>query len=219
MDRDTLISKNLLLVHGCCKRFSNKGIEYDDLYQSGCIGLIKAADRFDESLGFAFSTYAYPVIMGEIKRLFRDGGTLKVSRSIKELSLKINALSDKMYEQNGVTPSVGELAQILSVSPQEIAQAICSCAVPVSLTASDGEHDGGNIDVPDGDNMTDLVDNNLTVQSMLKTLSPFERQIISLRFYGNKTQTEISKEMGITQVMVSRTEKRVLTKLRKTCAK
>lgn len=219
MDRNTLISQNLLLVHGCCKRFANKGIEYDDLYQSGCIGLIKAADRFDETLGFAFSTYAYPVIMGEIKRLFRDGGTVKVSRSIKELSLKINALSDKMFEQNGVTPTVGELAGMLSVSPQEIAQAICSCAPPASLTACDGEHDGGNIDLPDSDNMTDRVDNNLTVQAMLKTLSPFERQIIALRFYGNKTQTEVSKQMGITQVMVSRTEKRVLTKLRKTCPK
>ncbi|MBQ0110740.1 MAG: sigma-70 family RNA polymerase sigma factor [Oscillospiraceae bacterium] len=217
MDRDTLISDNLLLVHGLCKRFANKGIEYDDLYQSGCIGLIKAADRFDESLGFAFSTYAYPVILGEIKRLFRDGGSVKVSRSIKELSLKINALSAKMYEQNGVSPTVNELAQALSVQPQEIAVAICSCAPPASLTANEENREGGNIDVADTDDMTERIDSTLTVDSMLKTLTPFERQIIHLRFFGNKTQTEVSKEMGITQVMVSRTEKKVLGKLRETC--
>ena len=133
MDRENLILENLRLVHSCCKRFKGKGIEYDDLYQAGCVGLIKAADAFDESRGFAFSTYAFPVIMGEIKRIFRDGGLIKVSRELKSLSLKATVAYEKLSQSLGREPHVSELAESLGVSIEEAAEALCVSVAPASL--------------------------------------------------------------------------------------
>ena len=118
--RDEFIENNLGLVHACANRFRGRGIEYDDLYSAGCMGLVKAYDAFDEERGVQFSTYAVPVILGEIKKLFRDGGSVKVSRSLKELSLKINAARDTLQKKTGAQPTVGELAAYLQVSPEPV---------------------------------------------------------------------------------------------------
>ena len=130
--RDSFIESNLPLVHSLCKRFVGRGIEYDDLYQAGCIGLIKAADGFDESRGLCFSTYAVPVILGEIRRMFRDGGSVKVSRSLKELSLKISRVKPLLELKLSREPTVGELAAELCVTPEEITEAHLDLSLPVS---------------------------------------------------------------------------------------
>ena len=125
-DKDKLAQLHLGLVHACCKRFSGKGIEYEELYAAGCLGLTKAINNFDDSRGLQFSTYAFPVIMGEIKRLFRDGGSVRVSRSLRELSLKINRLNNENELKNGTEMTVSQLSKILNVSPEEVAEAMNS---------------------------------------------------------------------------------------------
>ncbi|MBQ7859733.1 MAG: sigma-70 family RNA polymerase sigma factor, partial [Faecalibacterium sp.] len=132
--RDEFIQNNLGLVHACAGRFRGRGIEYDDLYSAGCMGLIKAYDGFDTSRGVCFSTYAVPVILGEIKKLFRDGGTVKVSRSLKELGLKVTAARERIAKQTGQEPGVAQLAELLGESPETVALAIRASMPAVSLT-------------------------------------------------------------------------------------
>ena len=144
--KEKLVSENLGLVHACAKRFKGRGIEYDDLYQSGCLALIKAIDGFDESKGFKFSTYAVPVILGEMKRLFRDGGTIKVGRSLKELSLKATKACDKFRVENAREPTISELAEVLGVETAKAAEAVSAGMVPLSLTVSDDDS-GSQIDI------------------------------------------------------------------------
>ena len=132
MDREQLVNENLKLVHSCCKRFRGRGIEYDDLYGAGCLGLVKAANAFDEKLGYCFSTYAVPVILGEIKRLFRDGGAIKVSRGLKELSMKATKTRGELANTLGREPTVGELAEALGISAEETAEALCAAVPPSS---------------------------------------------------------------------------------------
>ena len=134
-DKNTVAEKNFGLVHACCKRFSGKGIEYDELFSAGCLGLAKAINNFDESLNFQFSTYAFPVIMGEIKRLFRDGGTVKVSRSLKELAMTICKINNENKLKNGTELTVSQLAERLDVSQEKIVDALNSIRSPLSLTA------------------------------------------------------------------------------------
>ena len=211
-DRDKAVSENLGLVHSCAKRFRGKGIEYDDLYSAGCIGLVKAADNFDFDMGYCFSTYAVPVILGEIRRLFRDGGAVKVSRSLKELSLKINRTIKEFEEKNGFEPSVTQISEITGIEPQQIAEAVNAAAYPLSLTfdSEDGEK---QLDIPVAgpeDKMTEI----MALRQIILTLNAEEREIIKLRFFENKTQCETGKAMGISQVQVSRKEKKIIEKLR-----
>ena len=147
-ERDRRIKENTGLVHSCAGKFRGKGIEYDDLVGAGYIGLIKAADNFNEELGYRFSTYAVPVIIGEIKRLFRDGGSVKVSRSLKELGLKINRITDEFILKNDREPTVSELSAQMGIPAEQIAEAICACSPAVSLTAAtdDGEDDDSGRD-------------------------------------------------------------------------
>ncbi len=211
-ERETTVSRNLGLVHACAGRFRGRGIEYDDLYQAGCIGLIKAADNFDPTLGFKFSTYAVPVIIGEIKRMFRDGGAVKVSRSLKELGMKINRETDSFLKQYGREPTVSELSERLGASVEQITEAISATAPPISLTVSndDGE---SQTDIP-----TDAPDEKITEIMSLRTeldrLGEEDRNLIDLRFYKHKTQSETAKLLGMTQVQVSRRERKVLIYLR-----
>ncbi len=211
-ERENTVSQNLGLVHACAGRFRGRGIEYDDLYQAGCIGLIKAADNFDPTLGFKFSTYAVPVIIGEIKRMFRDGGAVKVSRSLKELGMKIGRETDSFVKQFGREPTVGELSEKLGASVEQITEAISATAPPVSLTVSndDGE---SQTDIP-----TDAPDEKITeimsLRAELDRLSEGDRRLIDLRFYKHKTQSETAKLLGMTQVQVSRRERKVLIYLR-----
>lgn len=211
-DRDKAVSENLGLVHSCAKRFRGKGIEYDDLFQAGCVGLIKAIDNFDESRGLKLSTYAVPVILGEIKGLFRDGGAVKISRSLKELSLKATREVTRFAKENGREPQLSELAKALGVEPEQAAEALNASRLPMSLTADD-ESGSGQLDIP-----IDAPDEKLaeviSLHDEIKSLEPRDRSLIILRFFKNKTQSETAKILGMTQVQVSRREKKLLMILR-----
>lgn len=213
-ERDLFTEQNLGLVHLCVRRFLHRGIEYDDLYSAGCVGLVKAVDAFDESRGLQFSTYAVPVILGEIKRLFRDGGALKVSRGLKELSLKVSRTGEKMMKSLGREPTVSELAQALGVREEEIVEAINISAPPVSLTGGD-EEDGEQrqIDIPVEDPEEEIADR-LALKAVIGTLEAKDRKLILLRYFQGKTQVQTAELLSMTQVQVSRREKKILAQLR-----
>ncbi len=210
--RDEMIEKNIGLVHSCAHKFSGKGVEYDDLFQAGCIGLIKAVDNFKEELGFSFSTYAVPVILGEIKRLFRDGGTVSVSRSIKEKGRKISYERDKFIKKYDREPTVGELSKILGYNEFETAQAIAASMPVISLTMNDDESDSQfDIPVPDHEESVSM---NLAVHQVMERLEERDRELIKQRYFAGKTQTQTAQSLGMTQVQVSRREKKILKQMR-----
>ena len=211
-DRDCFIEENLGLVHAICKRFAGKGIDYEDLYQAGSLGLVKAADAFDRERGICFSTYAFPVIMGEIRRLFRDGGAVKISRSVKELGIRISKERQMAEQRLMREPSVSELAATLAVSPEEITEAICAMRPTVSLTleTEDGVRDW---QLPAVDHEEEITDK-LTVAAGLSVLDEEEKNIILCRYYRGMTQSKTAKVLSMTQVQVSRKEKRILEKMR-----
>ena len=213
VDREILITENMGLVHSCAHRFTGKVIEYEDLFQSGCMGLVKAFDAFDKERGVRFSTYAVPVILGEMRRLFRDGGTVKVSRSLKELSIKTTKERENFILKNGREPTVSELSEILEVSGEEVTEALCAAAPVVSLTIGEDEG-GGQADVP-VESPEDEITERLSVIKAVSDLEERDRLIIKHRYYENKTQTETAKLLGMTQVQVSRREKKILEVLRK----
>lgn len=209
--RDKMIEENMGLVHSVAKRFKGRGADYDDLFQSGCIGLIKAVDNFDEDLGFQFSTYAVPVIMGEIKRVFRDGGAIKVSRSLKEKSLKAQTLRDRFSKRELREPTVSELAEMLGCDVNETAE-ILNVINPMLSINQFGEDGNSDFDIPvdDSENLFDRI----SLSQIIDTLNYEERQIIDYRYFKGQTQTVTANSLGISQVQVSRKEKTVLRKLR-----
>ncbi len=212
LEKDVFVRNNLGLVHSCANRFRGRGAEYDDLFGAGCVGLLKAIDGFDETRGIQFSTYAVPVILGEIRRIFRDGGAVKVSRSLKELSLKVTREREQFSKLQFREPTAGELAQRMGVSEEEIIEAMNVSIPPVSLTVSE-EEGGGQFDLAaegDDERLCDLI----SLEEVIKRLSPEDRRLIVLRYYKGKTQTETAKALGMTQVQVSRREKKILTGLR-----
>lgn len=211
-ERDIPAERHMGLVHAICGRFSGKGIEYEELFSAGCLGLTKALNNFDETRGIQFSTYAFPVIAGEIKRLFRDGGAVKVSRSIKELSLKIAKLGSELTEKNGTEPSVSQLAEILGVSVEKITEAVGSSLVPLSVYAGDGGEGAlAGTSVPD---IQEEITERLSLRQAVNELDDRDRRLIILRYYQNKTQTETAGILNISQVQVSRLEKKILARLR-----
>ena len=212
MTREDIITAYLGLVHACCKRFVRRGIEYDDLFQAGCLGLVKAVDGFDEGKGLKLSTYAVPVILGEIKRLFRDGGTVKVSRSLKELSLKTVRLSAEMSKKLNRDPTVGELAEALKVTPEEVTEALCAAQPALSLTF-DNDGESSQIDLPVESHEKEVSDR-VALNQILSTLTEKDRELIHLRFYKMYTQQQTAGKLGMTQVQVSRREKTILGNLR-----
>lgn len=211
--RESFIEENLGLVHSCAGRFKGRGIEYDDLYSAGCMGLVKAYDGFDEGRGVCFSTYAVPVILGEIKKLFRDGGTVKVSRSIKELGLKVNDAREEYLKANGAEPTLAWLAQKLEVRPEQVALAIRAGQPTLSLTAAGEEEKSGEWDIPVDSPEEDLADR-IGLAEVLDTLPEEDRLLIRLRFYEEKTQSETARVLHTTQVQISRRERRLLKELR-----
>lgn len=210
-NREKLIEENLGLVHACANKFRGRGTEYDDLFQAGCVGLIKAADGFDPSRGFAFSTYAVPVILGEIKRIFRDGGAVKVSRSLKEKGRVLLHEKEKMASETGTEPTISALAERLGWEVEETAQVINAALPPVSLTQDD-ESGGGQIDVP-VDNENEMFER-LDLSRVIESLSERDREIIEWRYFRCATQSVTAKQLGMSQVQVSRREKKILTLLR-----
>ncbi|MDO4495275.1 MAG: sigma-70 family RNA polymerase sigma factor [Clostridiaceae bacterium] len=211
-ERDELIENNLGLVHACANRFKGRGAEYDDLFQAGCVGLIKAADNFDPQRGFSFSTYAVPVILGEIKRIFRDGGTVKVGRAIKEKSRAVVKRRDEISLSLGREPTIGELAESLGIDAAETAMLLNASMPVMSLTV--GEDGECQTDIPI-ESPESKISDFLALRQVLQTLDERDRKMIELRYYRSKTQSETAKILGMTQVQVSRREKAVLEIIRK----
>lgn len=211
-DRDALIENNLGLVHACANRFRGRGVEYDDLFQAGCVGIIKAADNFDPSRGFTFSTYAVPVILGEIKRIFRDSGSVKIGRALKERSRAAMKRREEISLTLGREPTVAELAQGLGIETAEAAMLINAAMPVISLTV--GEDNGEQLDIPvqsPEDEISDL----LALRQAVDSLDERDRKMIELRYYDGMTQSATAAALGMTQVQVSRREKAVLLILRK----
>lgn len=211
MNKDEFAKSHLGLVHSLCSRFTGKGIEYDELYSAGCLGLAKAINNFDDSRGLQFSTYAFPVIMGELKRLFRDGGAVKVSRSLKELSLKINKLNNESELKNGRELSVSELAEKLGVTSEKIAEAVCSAQPTVSINSEDESSSAPEIPSPD---IQYEITERLSLAAAIEGLEENDKKIINLRYYRSKTQVETAKILNMTQVQISRREKKILSLIR-----
>lgn len=213
MDRDGFISSNLPLVHSLANRFRNRGIEYDELFQAGCLGLVKAADGFDETLGYQFSTYAVPVILGEIKKLFRDSGAVKVSRSVKEKSRQALETLEALANELNREPTVNELADKMGITPFEAAQLISVSLQPLSLTATD-ENGERQLDIP-VDSDEEKIGNRVALSQALGELDETDRELISLRYYSGLTQSLTAKRLGLTQVQVSRRERALLGIMRR----
>lgn len=213
--QEILVSHNLGLVRSMINRFANRGHEKEDLFQLGCIGLIKAIKKFDSSYDVKFSTYAVPMIVGEIKRFLRDDGIIKVSRNLKQTATKVKMAKEKLFKELGREATLQEIADDLNIEREEIVMALDSNAYPEYLYDVIHHDDGLPIYLMDkisndqDSNDTNLI-NRLLLQDILAKLEPRERQIILLRYFKDKTQTEIAKTLGISQVQVSRIEKRVL---------
>lgn len=212
-DKNKTASENLGLVHACCKRFAGKGIEYEELFAAGSLGLAKAINNFDESRNFQFSTYAFPVIMGEIKRLFRDGGAVKVSRTLKELAMNISRVTSEFRQKNGQEPTVSQIAKILGISEEKVVDALNCARLPLSLTADYDEDGNPQIDVPVDDIQYEISER-LSLEKAVSLLDEKDRRIITLRYYQNKTQSQTAKLLDMTQVQISRREKKILGNIR-----
>lgn len=210
--RNILVENNLGLVHSCAKRFTGRGIEYDDLFQSGCVGLVKAAENFDEARGFSFSTYAVPVILGEIKRLFRDGGTVKVGRAIKEKSRAVMKKKEEIAVMTGREPTVCEVAESLGIDSTEAAM-LLNASMPV-LSLTSGEDGENQLDIP-VDSPENEVTDFLALRQVIASLDERDRKMIEFRFFNEMTQSVTAQRLGMTQVQVSRREKTVLEFMRK----
>lgn len=210
MENKDFAERNVGLVRALVPRFLGRGIEYDDLFQAGCEGLIKAAEHFDPDRGYKFSTYAVPVILGEMRRLFREGGTVKVSRGLKELSMKVVHLSEQIETETGKAPSVSILAEKLGVPEEKCAEALNAAAQPVSLT---GDDENNETDIP-VDAPEEKITDHLALQQILKALPEEDQRLIYYRYFKNQTQTETAKRLGTTQVQISRREKKLLLRLR-----
>ncbi len=210
---NSLAEENLGLVHLCANRFRGKGIEYDDLYGAGCVGLVKAAAAFDRDRGVKFSTYAVPVILGEIKRLFRDGGSVKVRRSVRELGMRISRSREQFALLHGREPTVSELAELTDSSPEDVAEAIAVNLPVVSLTGDPENGNDGQIDIAEPSPDAELVDI-LSLRQALGALDETDRRLIYCRYFKDMTQTRTAEVLGMSQVQVSRREKKLLMILR-----
>ena len=216
--REVLVEQNMGLVYSVVRRFKNRGVEMEDLIQIGCVGLLKAIDKFDVSYDVKFSTYAVPMITGEIKRFLRDDGMIKVSRSLKEASWKAYAARESLERKLGREPSLNEIAEEIQVSVEELALALDASAEVESLHKVIYQGEGNDISLMDRIeepvSQGELLLNRMLLEEILQTQEPKERQIIYLRYFCEKTQSDIAKMLSISQVQVSRMEKRILKKLR-----
>lgn len=214
--RDCLVNNNIRLVWSVVQRFMNRGYEADDLFQIGCIGLLKAVDKFDLNYDVKFSTYAVPMIIGEIQRFLRDDGTVKVSRSLKELANKVRRTKEELYKHLGRSPTVGEVAEALGIRPEDVVFAQEANRVPTSIHETVFENDGDPITLMDqiaDENMGKWFDQ-IAIKDAISRLSERERLIVYLRYYKDQTQSEVAQRLGISQVQVSRLEKRILKTIR-----
>lgn len=209
-EQDPLVTENMGLVHLCARRFTGRGVEYEDLVQAGCLGLVKAAGNFEPERGLRFSTYAVPVILGEIRRLFRDGGAVRVSRGLRELGLRAQRAVNLLTERLGREPTVDEIAEELSEPREKVAMALGAMRAPLSLTG--GEEEQVEIPVEGGEEQTA---ERLTLEAILEKMEERDRMLIRLRYFQGWTQQKTAGELGMTQVQVSRREKKLLAYMRK----
>lgn len=218
MAREVLIEKNLGLVHHIVKRFLNRGVDAEDLFQIGCIGLMKAVDKFDLAFDVKFSTYAVPMISGEIKRFLRDDGLVKVSRSLKENGWKITRAREQFQHENGREPTLEEVAKVTGLSTEEVVMAMDAGAEVESIYRSIYQSDGNEIYLVDQiaskSNEKEKLLNHMLLKQLLSELAGEEKELIRLRYFQGKTQTEVAARLGISQVQVSRLEKRILRRMR-----
>ncbi len=216
--RNTLIEENLRLVHHVVKRFAGRGVEMQDLFQIGTIGLIKAVDHFDIDREVQFSTYAVPMIMGEIKRFLRDDGMVKVSRSLKENAWRIKREQELFVKEHGREPLVTELSKRLELTPQEIVEALDACMEVESLQKEMHHSDGSSMlledMIKDNRNEKEELLNHMVLEQLMGQLETREREIIVLRYMENMTQTEVAMKLQTSQVQISRYEKKILQKMR-----
>ena len=213
---EELINKNVGLIWSIVKRFIGRGYETEDLYQIACMGFIKAIKRFDFKYEVKLSTYAVPYILGEIKKFIRDDGIIKVSRRIKELGMKIRQIEKEYFIKNGESISVKKMAEILNVSEEEVLSAIDAGKQVESI--NEEVYEEGSCEkieriVADSDEQSKLIDK-LTITELVEALNMRDKEVIKLRFYKEKTQTQVAKILGISQVQVSRIEKRILNELK-----
>lgn len=214
----TIVNENMGLIWSIVKKFTNRGYEADDLFQIGAIGLIKCIKKFDISFNVRFSTYAVPMIMGEIKRFIRDDGLIKVSRPLKELAVKAKYTEDILSKRLGTKPTISELAKELEIDVDELIMALDADKEVESLYSTVYQGDGSPVYLIDkidksDDNNEKMIDN-IVLQQMIESLTPREQQIITLRYFQDKTQVEVAKEIGVSQVQISRIEKKVLKAMR-----
>lgn len=214
--KDILVERNVRLVWSVVQRFLNRGYDQEDLFQIGCIGLIKSIDKFDLSYQVKFSTYAVPMIIGEIQRFIRDDGTIKVSRSLKELGHKIRREKETLTKSYGRSPTISELACALEITPEEVIHAEDATKQPHSIHETVYENEGDPITLldqlaEDEENWFDK----MMIAETLKTLEPREQLIVYLRYYQDQTQAEVAQRIGISQVQVSRLEKKILLNMKK----
>lgn len=214
--RDLIVNRNTRLVWSVVQRFMNRGYEADDLFQIGCIGLIKSVDKFDLSYDVKFSTYAVPMIIGEIQRFLRDDGTVKVSRSIKELGNKIRKMKDEMTKSLGRTPTVNEIAEQLEITPEEVVFAGEASRSLSSIHETVYENDGDPITLLDqiADQTETKWFDKIALKEAIRDLDERERLIVYLRYYKDQTQSEVAARLGISQVQVSRLEKKILEQMK-----
>ncbi|MBQ7977109.1 MAG: SigB/SigF/SigG family RNA polymerase sigma factor [Clostridia bacterium] len=215
--KNMLINQNYPLVKSVIRRYRNKGVDYDDLFQLGCVGFVKAINNFDCSYNVKFSTYAVPMIAGEVKRFLRDDGYIKVSRAIKSQAIEINRYLASIPPQEP-TPNIEDIANKFGMEPQEVVFAMDSNKYPMSLSAPIDQTEEGSVtlqeriaDPEDEDTKLD----HFILKSLIASLSPRDRKIIIMRYYRDKTQSEIAKELGVSQVQVSRIENKVIQQMRK----
>ncbi len=217
--REILIEENMGLIHHVVKRFLGRGVEAEDLFQIGAIGLVKAVDRFDLSFGVRFSTYAVPMIAGEIKRFLRDDSMIKISRSLKELAIRAAKLREQLLMERGEEPGGEELSELPGVEPEELVQAMDGSAEVESLQKIVYQGDGEGLSLMDkveqGKDEEETLLRQLLLEQLLRSLEPKERRLIMLRFFHDRTQTQVAEELGMSQVQVSRLEKKILTALKK----
>lgn len=218
--RDTIVKENMGLIWSVVKRFIGRGCEAEDLFQIGCIGLIKAIDKFDTNFEVQFSTYAVPMITGEIKRFLRDDGMIKVSRTLKENGWKIRQASDKLGHMLGRDAMLSEIAVATELSLEDVILAMEANIEVESLYKSVYQSDGNEIylvdkvaDRQDTNSYNEIINKHLLNQVM-EQLTDMQKKLINMRYYQEKTQTEVAKELGISQVQVSRLEKKLLLKMR-----
>lgn len=221
--KEKLVEYNFGLIRSVLKGFTNRGYDIDDLFQIGSIGLLKAIDKFDNSFEVKFSTYAVPMIIGEIKRFLRDDGLIKVSRTLKQVAAMSRTAEEKLSKELGRQPTIQEISDEIGVEKEEIVMALEASYHPEYLHAVVHQNDGSplylidKISIESGDEK-DILDS-IVLKELLGQLKPRDRQVILLRYFKDKTQTEVAKSLGISQVQVSRIEKRIIEDMRKILTK